>query len=76
MQEPGKMADSVGANAPRNKRPLVRHADRVPPLSVMIRLNVVMCDEGIARRRDAVFRDGCDRSGLHSGSQKGIIIKK
>jgi hypothetical protein len=70
------MADTAGANAPRNKRPLVGHAGRVPLLSVMIRLNVIACDEGLAGRRDAVFRDACHQSGLQSGSQKGIIRKK
>jgi hypothetical protein len=70
------MADIVGANAPRNKRPLVGHAERAPLLSVMIRLSVVAGDEGLGRKRDDVFRDGCDKSGLQSDSQKGIIRKK
>jgi hypothetical protein len=41
------MADIVGANAPRNKRPLVGHANPAPLLGVMIRLNVVACDEAL-----------------------------
>jgi hypothetical protein len=70
------MADIAGANAPRNKRPLVGHANRAPLLRVMIRLNVVAGDEGVARRFNAVFRDRCGKSGLRPGSQKGIIRKK
>jgi hypothetical protein len=75
MPGPGTTADIAGASAPLNRRPLVRPAERAPGLSVMIRLDVDACDEGVAPGRDAVFATA-RKSGLHSGSQKGIISEK